>query len=70
MTRKSELVDIDLMIKIDSDEYKSILFEDANGAPHWLPRREIETEPKEGARDPRTVTVTMPTWLAEEHKLI
>lgn len=60
MARKgSEIVDVRYsQIKVDSERYKSILFE-IGGKEVWLPRSLIEVDADAG-------TVALPAWKAEE----
>ena len=72
MSKKSELVDVSVMIRAETD--KAILVSEGINGPdgkeirHWLPRSQIELEPSAG--EYLTVTVTLPRWLCEEKGFI
>ena len=71
MSRKSELVDVSVMIRAETD--KAILVSEGINGPdgkeirHWLPRSQIEIDPNMGDDG---ATVTLPRWLCEEKGLI
>jgi hypothetical protein len=75
-SKQSELVDVELKVRIDVPGKKAIGFingeeiKDSNGRKirdkmYWLPRSLIEVH-EEG----RVTTVTMPRWLAEQEGLV
>ena len=76
MSRKSELVDISVLIRMETD--KAVLVSEGLTGPngkeirHWLPRSQIEIEPDMITYDGQTepVVVTMPRWLCEEKGFI
>ena len=68
---RSDLVDLDLILKNDRPRTKAIaVTRDGNSEDWiWLPRSQIEVEPKGLGPQGNKVRVSMPAWLAKEKGL-
>lgn len=62
---KSDLVDIACVIRRETD--KAVCIDHGGKETAWLPKSQIEVEPNS---DGKTVTVSMPQWLAEEKRIV
>jgi hypothetical protein len=69
---RSDLVNLDLILKNDRPRTKAIaVTRDGNSDDWiWLPRSQIEVEAKGLGSEGHRVRVTMPRWLAKEKGLI
>ena len=62
---KSNLVDIACIVRSETD--RAICVEHCVGKPVWLPKSQVEIEENP---DGKTVTVSMPEWLATERGIV
>lgn len=62
---KSDLIDITGVLRAETG--KAVQIDHGGKAPCWLPRSQVEIAAN---ADGRTVTVTMPEWLAMEKEII
>lgn len=66
----SDLVDVSVIVKAETDKAYKVWAGTDKDEDVWLPKSQIEIEYGPRRNGSRVATVTMPQWLAHEKKLI